>query len=78
MQDEHGNELECMNEYQGSCEGEVEYRESMTGTGTPMKRCHFHHWKAVENHRAINERYPVHAPADFDPSYAGESWDGDY
>jgi hypothetical protein len=27
---------------------------------------------------AARARYPVHAPADFDPTYAGERWDDDY
>ena len=29
-------------------------------------------------HAETRRRYPVSAPADFDPSYAGERWDEDY
>jgi hypothetical protein len=37
-----------------------------------------HYEQALENDRAIQMRYPVHAPADFDPDYCGERWDDDY
>jgi hypothetical protein len=29
-------------------------------------------------HAETRRRYPSSAPADFDPSYAGERWDEDY
>lgn len=71
-------QLECLNQSDGTCEGDVEYRESMTGTGTPMKRCHKHQADALERLAENRRRYPVHPPADFDPTYAGERWDEDY
>lgn len=78
MKDEYGEELECLDRRNGGCEGEVEYRESLSGTGTSIPRCAKHWTERLEVQRGINERYPTHAPADFDPSYAGESWDEDY
>jgi hypothetical protein len=60
------------------CQGAVEYRMPLSGTGKPFARCD-HHWnlRLIEQDR-INRTYPTHAPADFDPSYAGERWDDDY
>lgn len=63
------------------CEGEVEYRESLSGTGTPIPRCD-HHWaKRLDEQEKIVDRYghpdSVSPPSWFDPSYAGESWDGE-
>ena len=59
------------------CSGSVEYRESLSGTGTPIPRCDAHWSKRLDEQQRINERYPQRAPADFDPLYAGERWDED-
>lgn len=61
-----------------TCKGPVLFRESLSGTGTPIARCD-HHWsKRLDLQQELAQRYPRHAPADFDPSYAGERWDEDY
>ena len=69
--------LTCIDGPDG-CDGPVEW-----GT-TPDRddfraftRCRAHYerrCKAAEEHL---RKYPVHAPADFDPLYAGETWDED-
>lgn len=61
-----------------ACTGNVEYRESLSGTGTPIARCDGHWSLRLKEQDRINRTYPRHAPADFDPMYAGESWDEDY
>lgn len=68
---------DCLDGPEG-CKGAVEYRESLTGTGTAIKRCDEHWSKRLDLEQELRERYPVHPPSDFDPSYAGESWDEDY
>lgn len=68
------DEPECMNGPDG-CQGATEYRAPLSGTGKSFARCDAH-WEArLEAQQGINERYPQQQPADFDPSYAGESWD---
>lgn len=61
-----------------ACAGAIELRESLSGTGTLIARCDTHWWKRLDTQREIDARYPAHAPADFDPLYAGEHWDEDY
>lgn len=71
--------LECLDRHDGECEGPVEYRHPLSGTGKPFPRCD-HHWdKRLDVQAGINRRYPDQAtpPSDFDPSFAGESWDGE-
>jgi hypothetical protein len=73
---------DCLDSPTGSqddvCAGPVEYRMALSGTGKSFPRCE-HHWhKRLEVQEGINRRYPEHQPSDFDPSYAGESWDEDY
>jgi hypothetical protein len=62
------------------CQGEVEYRLPLSGTGRSFPRCDKHWSERLDAQRGIDERYPdsPFPPSDFDPSYAGESWDGDY
>lgn len=67
----------CLNDGPG-CGGQVEYRMPLSGTGRSFPRCDAHWEQRLETQRGIDARYPTHAPADFDPSYAGESWDEDY
>lgn len=70
--------MECLDRHDGKCEGEVEYRMALSPTGKQFPRCE-HHWgERLEEQERINERYPTHQPSDFDPLYAGESWDEDY
>jgi hypothetical protein len=66
--------MECLDSHDGACSGAVEYRMPLSGTGVSYPRCS-HHWALrLERQAEINRRYPVHAPADFDPGYAGEEW----
>lgn len=81
--DENGWEIldstDCI-EYGDRCDGLVEYRYPLSGSGKSFARCD-HHWsERLDAQEAINKRYPDSpcAPSDFDPTYAGESWDGDY
>lgn len=68
---------ECMDAHDGKCQGETHYRMSLSGTGTSYPRCD-HHWgQRLDREQEIRERYPYNAPADFDPSYAGEVWGED-
>ena len=70
-----GEVLECLDDNRGGCEGPVEYRMAISGTGKSFPRCD-RHWelRLIEQER-IDRMYPVQAPADFDPLAAGESWD---
>lgn len=68
----------CIQAHDGDCEGEVEYRFALSATGVSYPRCDKHWAERLEVQRGIEERYPHHQPADFDPSYAGERWDDEY
>lgn len=61
-----------------ACVGEEFLYTSMSGA-TQSWRCEGHYQTYVERLSPIiediNRRYPRQAPADFDPAYAGESWD---
>lgn len=61
------------------CAGEVEFRFPLSGTGRSFARCDKHWADRLQAQIYIENRYPDSAvpPADFDPSYAGESWDED-
>ncbi len=69
--------VECL-EHGADCAGAVEYREALSDTGRRFPRCD-HHWdlRLIDQERIV-ARYPINAPSDFDPSYAGERWDDDY
>ncbi len=71
---------ECLNRHDGNCSGNVEYRESLSGTGTPIPRCDGHWSERLELQDRLRRDYPDTStpPAWFDPAYAGESWDDDY
>ena len=71
--------LECLDDYgEGTCKGKVEYRMAMSSTGRNFPRCEKHFEERLETQQGINERYgSICPPADFDPAYAGESWDED-
>ena len=69
----------CLDHGLSNCGGPVEYRAPLSPTGKSFPRCE-KHWEArLDRQREIDERYPdsPFPPADFDPSYAGESWDDD-
>ena len=69
---------ECLDDYRGKCRGPVEFHSIDPGFRRAFPRCEKHWGEAVDREMALRERYPVHAPADFDESYAGERWDDDY
>jgi hypothetical protein len=68
---------ECLEGHTGVCKGETIPRESLSGTGTTIARCDYHWDQRLIFEKELLYRYPYNAPADFDPSYAGESWDGE-
>ena len=70
-------ELECL-DGPVMCEGPVELRYPLSPTGRWFPRCDKHWADRLDVQEGINSRYPYHQPADFDPSYAGESWGDDY
>ena len=72
------NLLECLDDGDKQCIGDIEYREALSGTGISYPRCNFHWDMRLDREDQINDRYPYHQPADFDPTYAGERWDDDY
>lgn len=71
---------ECIERHKGDCNGDVEPRESLSGTGTPITRCDKHWEDRLSRQQNINEAYPDSSspPSWFDASYAGEHWDYDY
>lgn len=69
---------DCLDRRKGDCEGDVEFRMPLSGTGKSFPRCDKHWEDRLEEQERINERYPHTAPSDFDPHYAGERWDDEY
>ena len=70
---------ECMdagNPRKAPCRGPLE--EYYSDMGTRATRCTVHTAEHYALMDSINQRYPQHAPANFDPAYAGERWDDDY
>lgn len=70
----YDDELVCLDRDE-TCEGAVEYRMPLSGTGRSFPRCDKHWSDRLDVQEGINRRYPATAPSDFDPYYAGESWD---
>lgn len=70
--------ITCLDSHKRGCGGETVLRPSLSGTGTPIARCDVHWDRRLRLQNEINDRYPTHAPSDFDPAYAGERWDEDY
>ena len=62
----------CLNENE-KCEGAVEYRMSLSGTGTPIPRCEWHWAERLDLQDEINKRYNNRAGYSFYD--AGEYWD---
>jgi|LSQX01.1.fsa_nt_gb hypothetical protein len=70
-------DLECIDGF-GDCEGAVEYRMALSGTGRSFPRCE-RHWQArLDREEGLRRRYPEQPPRDWSPLDAGESWDEDY
>ncbi len=74
-------EPECIRSYGGGdCRGRVTYRASYARTGLQIAECSKHQDEAAERDERLRRDYPDSSTpqARFAPSYAGESWDGDY
>jgi hypothetical protein len=71
---------DCLDGPEG-CGGETFPRLALSGSGDAYSRCDAHYEAYAARLQpvmtGISRRYPAMAPADFDPSYAGESWDED-
>lgn len=68
--------MECLDDYgEGTCQGAVEYRMALSGTGRSFPRCDKHWEERLREQERINRTYPSLAPSDFDPAYAGERWE---
>lgn len=68
--------MDCLDGPEG-CKGTVEFRMALSSTGRSFPRCLTHWELRLEAQEGINQRYPQHQPADFDPSDAGEKWEED-
>jgi hypothetical protein len=69
--------IRCLDASHGDCKGEVQYRMPLSASGISYPRCQAHWEDRLQTQEDINRRYPTLPPADFDPLYAGESWDED-
>lgn len=67
-------DMTCLDAHLGDCEGAVEYRMPLSGTGRSFPRCAKHWEDRLEIQRGIEERYPEHPPAGWSPEDAGEAW----
>lgn len=73
-------QLTCVNDAGDAlseCQGAVEYRTPLSGTGRSFPRCTRHWEDRLELEQGLRERYPEQRPADFDPMAAGERWEED-
>jgi hypothetical protein len=72
--------LTCLDDHgEGTCEGAIEYRMALSGTGKQFPRCEKHFEERLKTQEQITRKYGgIAPPSDFDPAYAGESWDEDY
>ena len=71
--------MECIQRHDGKCVGPTEMRDSPDrDDGKLFPRCEYHWEKRLASAQKHMRKYPVHAPADFDPMDAGESWDEEY
>ena len=69
--------MRCIESRRGTCKGDVEPRESLSGTGTPIARCDHHYDLRLDEQERIERTYGTNsdvAPAWIDPTYAGEKW----
>ena len=66
---------ECLDYGRDDCGGAVEYRMPLSASGQAFPRCADHWGQRLRDQDEINQRYGGDlAPADFDPTYAGEEW----
>ena len=74
-------QMECLDRWHDDpCVGPVKLRHGLSPTGKWRPRCDKHWDERLKRQDEIDRRYPDSPipPADFDPYYAGESWDEDY
>lgn len=69
--------LECLDAWRSPCEGAIQFRTPISGTGRAFLRCDRHWDERLDEQERINETYPDSpCPPDwFDPMDAGERWD---
>ncbi len=63
---------------QTECEGPVELRMPLSGTGVSFPRCDRHWELRLTEQARIDRLYAPNSdvpPPDFDPTYTGESWE---
>lgn len=72
--------MECLDSHRGDCDGLVELRMPLSGTGRAFPRCDRHWERRLDQQEEINRKYAPDSsvpPLDFDPCYAGERWSDD-
>lgn len=73
--DIYGDPVTCLDDWNDDCEGEVAYHQNpYSDSFKAWPRCDKHYAAYIDRMQALAQRYPVNAPSDFDPSYAGEVW----
>ena len=70
---------DCIDHRGDGCQGSIEYRMPLSGTGRSFVRCD-KAWSArLDTEEQTRQRYghpdSASPPHGFDPTYAGESWD---
>lgn len=72
---------DCIDHRGEGCEGAIEYRMALSATGRSFVRCDKAWSDRLDTEEQTRRRYghpdSPFPPADFDPTYAGESWDDD-
>lgn len=71
-------QLECIQSHgygENACNGAVEHRMPLSGSGRSFPRCAKHWDERLELEDGLRARYPVRPPADWSPLDAGEHWD---
>ena len=74
----HTETIECLSSFgeePNACQGVVEYRTPLSGSGRAFPRCDRHWAQRLESEEQLRRRYPVSPPADWSPMDAGEAWD---
>lgn len=73
------DKLECLDDTDGDCKGEIAYRMSLSPTGISYPRCDGHWQKRLDEEERMNDRVGNWRsdvpPSWFDPAACGESWD---
>ena len=68
--------LECLDDRgEASCDGQIEYRDALSGTGRRFPRCDRHWSKRLEEQDRINSEYGS-PDSDIGPSHWNDSDDG--